>query len=149
MSGLVPFNKRTPIARHYRDFFEPSKFFEDFFEDIPSFFFDKSVPMKVDIKDNEKEYVLEAELPGIDKKDINIELNDNRLTISVNKEEANESNEENYIRKERRSSSFVRSFAVDNIAEDSIKAKFENGLLTLVLPKKEVSAPSGKKIDIQ
>jgi len=87
-------------------------------------------------------------MPGVRKEDINIEINDNRLTISANRDERVEEKRDNYIRKERRTSSMARSFSIDNVEADKITAKHENGVLTLILPKKEQSKPRGRKIDI-
>jgi len=101
--------------------------------------------IRVDIKENEKEYIVEADLPGVKKEEINIELNNDRLTISVARNEE----KENYIRKERRSGSYCRSFHVENVVEDKISAKFENGVLSMVLPKKESGENRKNRIEIQ
>lgn len=104
--------------------------------------------MKVDIKELENQYLLEAEIPGVNKDQINIDYRDNYLTISVeNIQEVNEE-KENYIRKERRVGKTSRSFYVENIRYEDIKAKYENGLLKVTLPKDE-NAPKRKRIDIQ
>ncbi|HOQ38265.1 MAG TPA: Hsp20/alpha crystallin family protein [Acetivibrio sp.] len=148
MFGLVPFGRRG-MERRNGDLFDIDNFFDDFFNE-PTFpvFFGNAGNMRVDIKENEKEYVLEAEMPGVRKEDINIEINDNRLTISANRDERVEEKRDNYIRKERRTSSMARSFSIDNVEADKITAKHENGVLTLILPKKEQSKPRGRKIDI-
>lgn len=148
MFGLVPFGRRG-IGRRNGDLFDIDNFFEDFFNE-PTFpvFLGNGGNMRVDISENEKEYVLEAELPGIRKEDISIEVNDDRLTISANRDERVEEKRDNYIRKERRASRMTRSFSVDNVDTDKITAKHDNGVLTLILPKKEQSRPGGKKIDI-
>ena len=80
--------------------------------------------------------------------DISIDIHDNLLTISVKNDENIEEKKDNYIRRERRSSSMSRSFSVDNIENEKISAKHDNGVLTLVLPKKDQSKPSGRKVDI-
>lgn len=153
MSSLVPFDrKRNGIQKNYLslfDLFDMDKAFDNFFNDsiLPSNFY-RGDQMKVDIKENDKEYILEAELPGVNKEDIGIEIQDDRLTISINKDESKEEKNENYVRKERRSSRMVRSFTFDNILNDKITAKHENGILTLVLPKREDNKPKGRKIDI-
>ena len=101
--------------------------------------------LRVDISENEKEYVLEAELPGIRKEDISIEVNDDRLTISANQDERVEEKRDNYIRKERKASRMTRSFCFDNVDTDKITAKHDNGVLTLILPKKEQSNREERK----
>lgn len=150
MFGLVPFNRRNNSAlSRNRDFFDIDNIFESFFND--SFFqafYQGNANMRVDIKENEKEYVVEAEMPGVNKEDINLELKDDRLTISVDKREEINEEKENYIRKERRQSSFCRSFYVDNIKNEGVTAKYDNGILTIVLPKKEPGKPDSKRIEI-
>ncbi len=103
---------------------------------------------KTDIIDEGDKFVLEAELPGFDKGDININVDGNRLTITAEHSESEEESKDNYIRKERRYGSFTRSFDVSNIETEKIKADYKNGVLTLNLPKKD-SKPSGRRIDIR
>jgi len=104
---------------------------------------------RTDIRETENEYIIEAELPGFDKDNIEIELHDNRLTISAQKDEIKEEEEENYIRRERRSGSFKRSFYMDNIDPDKVDAKYENGILKITLGKKEPGKGKKRKIDIR
>ena len=94
--------------------------------------------MKTDIKEDENEYDLSIELPGYNKEDVNAELNDGYLVITAKVEENNEDdNEKGYIRKERYVGSCSRSFYVGkDLKEEDIKAKFENGILNLTVPKK-------------
>jgi HSP20 family protein len=146
--NLVPFRNRSLGRR--RDFWDMDSIFESFFNDsMFPFYFTASGQMKVDIKENEKEYVLEAEIPGARKDEINLEIDESRLTISVDRKEEINDERENYLRRERRSASMSRSFSVDNILPDKASAKFENGILTITLPKKEANVPKYKKIDIQ
>lgn len=102
---------------------------------------------KTDIMDEGDKFVLEAELPGFDKGDININVDGDRLTIKAEHSESEEESKDNYIRRERRYGSFIRSFDVSNINTEKIKADYKNGVLTLDLPKKD-DRPSGRKIDI-
>ena len=97
--------------------------------------------MKTDIKEMENGYEVTMNLPGVKKEDVKAELKDGYLTISAssnsNKDEKDE--EGRYIRRERYSGSCSRSFYVgDAVTEADIKAKFENGTLTMMIPKKEV-----------
>lgn len=150
MFGLIPFSKRnSAIERKYHDLFDFNSILENFFNDtvFPSFY-SNSGQMKVDIRETDKEYIVEAELPGVKKDEINVEIDENRLTIAVQRSEQVDEQKDNYIRKERRCCSMARSFAVDNILIDKVTAKFENGLLVITLPKKEHSLPKGKRIDI-
>jgi HSP20 family protein len=131
------------------DLFDLDSWFDNFFRSAfrPTFYgFDHQ--MKVDIKDNEKNYVIEAELPGVDKSEINVELRDDILTIGVQRNEITEEERENYIHKERRTSSMSRSFQVENVQPQDIKARFDNGVLVIELPKSEIEAKKQHRIDI-
>ncbi len=149
MLGLVPFERKNNEIQRYNSLFDIDRIFENFFNDtvFPSLYSNSS-HMRVDIRETEKDYILEADLPGVEKEDINIEIHDNRLTISVQSDEKKEEQKGNYIRRERRLSSMVRTFAIDNIQSDKISAKYENGVLVLTLPKKEEAKPKGRKINI-
>lgn len=144
MFGLVPFKASTPSQRR-NDFLN---LIDDFFYNDSSFFTRNTSSMKVDIKETKKEYLLEAEIPGVDKKDIKVNMKDDILTISVEKNEENEEKNDGYIRKERYYGNYSRSFNVDNINSEKIAAKYENGILKLVLPKKEKVEPKENKIEI-
>ena len=125
----------------------PSIFGESLLDDFFDFPFgsnytatDSSL-MKTDIKEMENGYEVTMNLPGVKKEDVKAELKDGCLTISAssnsNKDEKDE--EGRYIRRERYSGSCSRSFYVgDAVTEADIKAKFENGTLTMMIPKKEV-----------
>ena len=125
----------------------PSIFGENLLDDFFDFPFgsnytatDSSL-MKTDIKEMENGYEVTMNLPGVKKEDVKAELKDGCLTISAssnsNKDEKDE--EGRYIRRERCSGSCSRSFYVgDAVTEADIKAKFENGTLTMMIPKKEV-----------
>ena len=96
--------------------------------------------MKTDIKETESAYELDIDLPGYKKEDVQAELKDGYLTISAKTNTTKEEKDENgkYLRKERYSGSCSRSFYVgEDITEEDIKAKFEDGTLKLSIPKKE------------
>lgn len=142
---LVPFNKRNRGLSLMND-----NFFDNFFSDsfMPAIFSGDN-QIKVDIKENEKEYLVEADLPGVKKEEINADFNNGNLTIAVVKNEEISEERENFIRRERRSGSYSRSFYVENVQEDNISAKFENGVLSMVLPKKDAGIGRKSKIEIQ
>ncbi|NLP43391.1 MAG: Hsp20/alpha crystallin family protein [Peptococcaceae bacterium] len=148
MFNLVPFRNRG-LARRV-DQWDIDSIFENFFNDslLPASVFGNA-QMKVDIQETPKEFIFEAEIPGANKDEINLEIDDNHLTISVNRQEEANETRDNYIRRERRSSAMARSFAVDNIIPEKATAKYENGILTINLPKKEETSPRYRKIDIQ
>ena len=104
---------------------------------------------RTDVKEKDDKYVIDAELPGMDKEDITVEMDDNYLTISANNEEYNEAEEEGYIRRERRRGSYCRSFYIENIKEDEIEAEYNNGILEITLPKQEETVTKKKTIDIK
>ena len=112
--------------------------FDDMFRD-PFFNESESKLMKTDIKEKKDKYLIDIDLPGYDKDNIKIEIQDGYLTIhaSINKENDDEEKGK-YVRKERYVGECSRSFYVgENIKEEDIKAKFKNGTLTLESPKKE------------
>jgi HSP20 family protein len=149
MFGLTPYNRRNLDMRRHRDSYPVETLFDNFFR---SFFepyqYGMQGQMKVDIKDNEKEYVIEADLPGIDKNDVQVELKNDILTIAVQQNSAKEEERENYICRERRTSSMSRSFKVDNVEAKDVKAKFDNGVLSITLPKSEKERENQYRIDI-
>lgn len=148
---LIPYGRRNRgLVNKSKDIFNIDSLFDDFFNDsfIPAWFMGDN-QMRVDVKENDKEYILEAELPGVNKEDINIELNNDRLTIAVERNEEVNVEKENYIRRERRSGSFCRSFYIENVVEDQISAKFENGVLSIVLPKKDQTPKKRNRIEIK
>ncbi|NAS11259.1 Hsp20/alpha crystallin family protein [Poritiphilus flavus] len=101
----------------------------------------------VNIKANEKEFELELAVPGMKKDDFNIEVDENVLTVSAEKESRDEVSKENYSRKEFAYTSFKRSFSLpETIDEDKIKASYEDGILKFVLPKKEEALPKPKRL---
>jgi HSP20 family molecular chaperone IbpA len=96
--------------------------------------------MRTDVKDHEDHYEMEIDLPGFKKDQINIELHDGNLTITASKGLDKDEKDENgrYVRQERYAGVMQRSFYVgEDITSDEIKAKFEDGVLRLDVPKKE------------
>ena len=106
----------------------------------------------VNIKENTDVYQVEVAAPGFDKSDFNIELNNDLLTISSEKQEKNEVNDDEKITKQEFSyQSFTRSFTLpDLVDEENISAKYENGILSISIPKKEEAKPKQiKQIEIK
>ena len=126
--------------------------FDDFFPSIRSSAETNNgflIP-RVDIEENEKNYLISAELPGIKKDDIHVELNNGMLTIRASHEESTEEKKEGVvIRRERRTGSYSRSFNVGKgVSEDDIKGEFTDGVLKLTVPKASVVEPVSKRIEI-
>jgi len=104
----------------------------------------------IDITENEKEYHVKADVPGFEKDEISISLNDNILTIQGEKKKEDKDEKENYIRKERFYSSFSKSISLyENVDIDKIDASLKNGTLELRIPKKEVQEKPVKKIEVK
>lgn len=146
MFGLVPFrfnngenNKGLSINDMFNDFFNDDMLSE----------FNSSGSFKTDIKENPEGYVVHAELPGVNKEDINIDYNNNYLTISAIKNNEFEEKKDNYIRRERSYGSVSRGFYINNVDKNSIKAKFDNGVLSVELPKKDLISNNENKILIE
>ena len=113
--------------------------FDDLFN-APFFTRSEQNMMKTDIKEHDTGYELTVDLPGVKKEDIKAELNDGYLTITAENNTSKDEKDEKgkYICRERYSGSYSRSFYVgDAVTEEDIKAKFENGTLTLDIPKKD------------
>ena len=104
--------------------------------------------MLTDIKESDKGYELEMDLPGFKKDEIGIELENGYLTVSAAKglDKDEEDKKGKYIRKERYAGAMQRSFYVgENLTQEDIKAKYENGILRLSVPKKEAKPVETKK----
>ena len=128
----------------------PSIFGRDMFDDFMDFPFSANRfhqdLMKTDIKETKYGYELDIDLPGMEKKDINLELKDGYLTIKANHNQEQEEKDDqgHYLRKERFTGSCSRSFYVgDNVKEEDVHAKFDNGILKLSFPKEEPKQITG------
>jgi HSP20 family protein len=120
----------------------PATFGKTFREDVFNF-------PPVNILENTNAYQLEVAAPGLEKKDFNVKLDGNILTISADKKELVKSETEKTIRKEFTNKAFKRSFTLDEkIDAAAIEAKYENGILTFTLPKKEIAKAASKEITI-
>jgi HSP20 family protein len=101
----------------------------------------------VDIRETDKELILTAEIPGVEEKDIDIEVEDNTLTIKGKREIEKETKEEEYHRIERSYGSFYRSFTLPAyVQQEKIKAEHEDGLLRITMPKKPELKPKKVKV---
>ena len=124
-----------------------SFFFDDDFDDFFKPVMRRS-DVKCDIYEENDEYHIEMDIPGYDKKDINIEVKDGYLTVKASKETEDKEESKNYIRRERVVGSFTKSFALGDVDTDKIDAKFENGILNITIPKQEV-VDNTKTIEIK
>ena len=127
--------------------------FDDLFNELyslPTSFLSKSgmdLSPRIDISETDSEYKIEAELPGINQKEIDVKIDNNILTIKGKKEDIKEEKEKNYHLRERYYGAFQRSISLpNNIEPEKIKASFENGVLNISVPKNDKRTP--KKIEI-
>src|SRR5450631_3906769 len=101
----------------------------------------------VDIYETQNELVVKADLPDVNPQDLDIRVENNILTIRGERKFATKVNEDNYLRIERAYGSFSRSFSLANsVKSDAIKADYQNGVLTLSLPKREEAKPKQIKV---
>ncbi len=122
-----------------------NNFFDDFFDDmftptVTEMFNWNSNVMNTDVKDEKDHYEMDIELPGFNKEDISADLKNGYLTIRAQHEDKNDDKkgESKYLRKERFSGRVERTFYVgDEVKKEDIKAAFKNGILTVLVPKKE------------
>lgn len=108
--------------------------------------------MRCDIYEKDNVYHLEMDIPGFDRNDVNIEIDDNdylTITAEKNNENTEEDESKNYIRKERSYGKYQRSFYVGGIDKENIEAEFVNGILKVTMPKKEEEKLSNRKIEIK
>lgn len=128
-------------------------FFEDFFQDSNLPLFPKNNGLNfpaVNIVENEKNYELELNVPGRKKEDFKIKLEKDMLTVSFESEEQKTEETKKFIKREFVTQSFSRSFTLDDkINTEAIEAKYEDGILKLMLPKKEELIVQPKEISIQ
>ncbi|WP_346685277.1 Hsp20/alpha crystallin family protein [Megamonas hypermegale] len=149
MFGLVPFMFNNPMNKEENKF--PSVF--DMFNE--PFFQNAFAPMqnmntfKVDVKDNGDSYELTAELPGTKKEDIQLDYQNDYLTIKavMNKETDTSDEQQNYICKERYYGTMQRRFYVGQIDKANAKAEYTDGVLKILLPKTTITSSSQITID--
>lgn len=142
--NCYPMNTYNPwqeLEAMERRFFAP--LMDDFFRT------DTLAQFRTDVTDEGDHYLLETDLPGFDKKDIQLELDGDTLKIRAERHSKVEQKEKDkVVRMERSYGSYSRSYDVSQIDADAIQAKYENGVLQLVLPKKEQLPPASRKIEI-
>jgi HSP20 family protein len=125
----------TITRRSFRPFYMPNLFDDDFFPVLSNR--TSSMPA-VNIREDEKNYILDLAIPGMDKKDLKIDMNEDVLTISSESRNETEENKDGYKRKEFSYSSFCRSFYIpENVNKDKIEATYKDGILNVTLPKEE------------
>jgi len=132
MPDMVPYGRNYP---NRKDDFFPSLFRNLFDKELISTIEGIQGNFRVDLKEAEDEYLVEADLPGVSKENIDIDYYNNYLTINAKRDESIEDKRENYVRRERHYGEFRRRFYIDNVDEANIEATFKDGVLRITLPK--------------
>lgn len=142
MYSMIPFGRMNQSWNDFFDEFERSMFPASRGQ-VPAF--------RTDIRDEGDHYLLEADLPGFRKEDIDLHLQDGVLTITAKHDKSAERKDDagKYVCRERRVGSYARSFDVSGIREEGISASYENGVLKLTLPKAGEPEPQSRKIAIE
>ncbi len=140
MFNLMPFERRqhNELRRLFDDF---EKNFFGLSDNFAGF--------STDIVDQGDAYLLKADLPGFEKDEITVNIDDDRLTIRAERNEEREEKNANFVRRERSYGSFYRSFDISGIRSQDITAEYKNGVLSLRLPKDQSRTERSRRIDIQ
>jgi HSP20 family protein len=134
MFNLIPFVKNNQLGIR-----------EDFFAPLTNV----GNGFRVDLKEVDDSYLIEADLPGIKKEDITLQYANNYLTIVARRHDSQDTTQDNYLRRERHYGEFQRSFYIGNVQEDKADAEFKDGVLTITLPKKDKTIQTANSIPIR
>ena len=134
-------NKMT-MPKLMNDFFNNRKLFPDVFNldgDLMDFYGGTAMVPEANIIENEKDFLIELAAPGLERNDFKVKVEDGVLKISAEKKEEKKEEEWNFMRREFSFNSFSRAFTLpENCVPEKIDAKYDNGILHLMLPKKEI-----------
>lgn len=137
----------------YNPFRELEEFERNFFSNPFGSFWGNSdlAEFKTDVTDEGDHYLLEADLPGFEKKDIQLDVNGDTLTVHAERRSKVEEKDkkDKIVRIERSYGAYSRSFDISGVDTDGIKAKYDNGVLKLTLPKKNAVLPEGRRLEIE
>lgn len=146
MFGLIPFRMSRTINNTNSSL---SDIFDTFFNDDLTDGFSMENSIKADVRETDEAYLVEAELPGINKEDVRLDYENNYLIISALRNDTFEDKGDNYLKQERYYGEISRSFYFDNVEKEQIQARFQNGVLDIILPKKVVNKNDYSRINIQ
>ena len=127
MFGLTPYTRNFYVASY-----DPFKEMEEFER---RFFGQRTPALKTDIRETESTYILETDLPGFAREDVRAEIKNGYLTIRAERSSESKNEGESYLRRERTSGVFTRTFDLEGIDTEAVTASFKNGVLTIELPK--------------
>lgn len=140
---LTPYYTRSINA--YNPFSELDRLERAFFGE-----FSKPVSFRTDISEKDGAYIVQSDLPGVKKEDIDVSIEDGVLTVKAERKyESSDEEKGSYIRRERAYGSFERSFDISQIDEEKIDAEFNDGVLTLTLPKKQAEEIKARRLEIR
>ena len=148
MFELRPYRKSNNVS-YYNPFREMENFEKAFWGD--PYYRNALAEFKTDITDEGDHFLLEADMPGFDKKDIKLDVSGDTLTIKAERLTKNkvEDKKDRYVCSERSYGSYSRSFDITGIDAKGIKAKYNNGVLSLTLPKKVEKQPESTSVEIE
>ena len=143
--ALIPYRRNNNVSTYY----DPFRMMEDMereFFGTPS-----KNAFRTDIRETETGYILEADLPGVKKDDLHLDIADDTLTISAVRHSEHEEKDKkgNYLRCERTYGTFERKFSLDGVDISGISATFSDGVLTLTLPKQPEKKPVSRRVEIE
>ena len=149
MFDMRPYSRKNNSI--YNPFREMEEFEKSFFGSPFGFFDGGMDAFKTDVKDEGDRYELEADLPGFDKKDIHLDINGDTLTVRAERHSEHEEKDKKgkYVRCERSYGSYSRAFDLSGVKADEIKAKYENGVQKLTMPKKTEALPDSRHLEIE
>jgi HSP20 family protein len=143
--SLIPYRRNSALNTVFDPFRMMDEMEREFFGDR------RSGSFSTDIRETDTEYVLDADLPGFLKDDIHVDVSDDTLTISAERHSEHEDKAKrgSYLRCERSYGSYVRTFSLEGVDTEGIKAAFNNGVLTLHLPKRVEPKVVGRRLEIE
>lgn len=158
MFNILPWERPVSIRRNRTPFAslqnEINRLFEEFFDSessfLPASWTGGAHSPALDIIETDKSFKIEAELPGMDQDDVEVNINDNYLTIKGEKKAYKEDKDENYVRRERSYGSYQRTVALPETANaDKAKATFKKGVLWVEIPKKAEAVKPSRKVEVK
>ncbi len=150
MFELRPYRRQHPAV--YNPFHDMEEWERRFFDNPFGPLTEREGPalFSADLTDEGDHYLLEADLPGFDKKDLHLTVGDNTLTVEAERHSEHEKKEkkDKYLCVERSYGRVCRRFDLDGVDPDGIRARYENGVLQVTLPKKEAAPPARRELPI-
>ena len=148
MFELRPYRKNNSVS-YYNPFRDMESFEKAFFGD--PYYRNALAEFKTDITDEGDHFLLEADMPGFEKNDIHLDVSGDTLTIKAERLTKNktEDKKDRYVCSERSYGSYSRSFEINGIRAAGVKAKYNNGVLSLTLPKKVEKQPESQRVEIE